>query len=376
VTRSFNLADLQSPVPASAYFGALPDSASIIRQKMELCTETICEDLYFPTIAIPTRVTELEPAFASCSPFVKKPGYVRPISWIDGGWDPPIVLTATAVGPKAILPLLPTITPVVIPATPGAMNFAPNLPAITRTVPSDTRPDSSVQQGVAVEPQAHINPQNEITLALERPIISSQVIELAGGAIVTVSRLPGKDFVSVNSQLLIAGGPPVEVGGVRLSLGPKGRLDLGGSRILSIPQEVHIQTTIIRLGGQDIMATMEKARDSSGGSLMIGTLTVRPGDQPLTMNGRVLSLDVNGILSEDTKAIATFSWSSAQDDEDHPQKERVTVENQSSDTNPLETKPPMSLHVTTKRNMAVGLYDRIQSSRTLIIVFYLWFLLS
>jgi len=69
--RNFNLLDLHGPVPANAYFQGRKSlfTSSALGEYEPECSSAICENKYYPTIALPWQVVKSEPAFASCFPF-------------------------------------------------------------------------------------------------------------------------------------------------------------------------------------------------------------------------------------------------------------------------------------------------------------------
>ena len=101
-TRPFNFADLHGDVPASAYFHTrapndnvtikAEDDVAFLTQKLN---STIVQSAYFPFLALPTQVRDLDPGFSKCLPFQRPPGNV--ILYHPGYWDPPIVLTPVPV---------------------------------------------------------------------------------------------------------------------------------------------------------------------------------------------------------------------------------------------------------------------------------------
>jgi hypothetical protein len=323
----------------------------------DFCSSTICEDLYFPNIAIPSRVTELEPAFASCSPFRKSPSYVRPHYWIDGGWDPNLVLQPASVVPVPTmprLPILPKLTPVVAVASPGAIHSAPDLPATT-TVP-DEHPylsphaletfDDTESEFVHVAESGFKGPMNHPS-----PYPSPITLDLSDGAKITISKLPGSGSFLVDSQILRVGGPPIVANGNSISLGPKDQLIVGGANTFRLPQELHIQTTVIRINGIDITGTLQHASGSNVGSLILGSAKIQPGGSEVIVNGKTLSLDTNGIISDKSNAIATISWHPSRDS-DVDIMEDETVESIFS-----KTRPTANVQSSTKKNSGAKPYD-------------------
>jgi hypothetical protein len=88
IARPFTLADLQGPLPPrAAFFGGKLDD-------MDQSANFIIENRYFPDIVLPNQVTELEPLWASCSPFGDASGTFKSRNHL-GVWDPPMTLAGT-----------------------------------------------------------------------------------------------------------------------------------------------------------------------------------------------------------------------------------------------------------------------------------------
>jgi hypothetical protein len=101
--RSFNLADLQGPVPAAAYYQGFTtpcsnsysdDRALTDENRADVpCVFTdrpIFNNEYYPTVALPDMIRGLDVAFEKCHPFVSR--NIQRRSYQFGVWDPPITL--------------------------------------------------------------------------------------------------------------------------------------------------------------------------------------------------------------------------------------------------------------------------------------------
>ncbi|KAK5731457.1 hypothetical protein LTR17_011345 [Elasticomyces elasticus] len=140
---SFNFADLNHPVPASAYFG-MPNCAEsdprfigeLARPNMlnghyiqGMCPDvpdsnhTIWDELYQPVLAVPPEMRALDPAWSNC------------MLALDGLWDPPKALqpASTVAAPTAP-------TSIDVPTTPASPAQTPTSPASTTPAPATTPP--------------------------------------------------------------------------------------------------------------------------------------------------------------------------------------------------------------------------------------------
>jgi hypothetical protein len=84
-TTTLRFADLQGPPPSSAYFQAIPEVWGQVDLWPSVCRSSICEDRYYPQFLMPSMITDLEPAFKTCTN-----GRIAV-------WDPPIALSPTRV---------------------------------------------------------------------------------------------------------------------------------------------------------------------------------------------------------------------------------------------------------------------------------------
>jgi hypothetical protein len=119
MTRSFNLLDLQGPVPVNPWQMSLgsPDPAL-----------TITDGSYEPLIPLPAALAAYNPIYKSCVPFYLPPRVtmygVDKYAYV---WDPPITLTGTRA-------TIPTQTSEPQPSPPSLSNLAP----MTSMPPSST----------------------------------------------------------------------------------------------------------------------------------------------------------------------------------------------------------------------------------------------
>ncbi|KAK5705623.1 hypothetical protein LTR17_021527 [Elasticomyces elasticus] len=140
---SFNFADLNHPVPASAYFG-MPNCAEsdprfigeLARPNMlnghyiqGMCPDvpdsnhTIWDELYQPVLAVPPEMRALDPAWSNC------------MLALDGLWDPP-----KALQPASTIAAPTAPTSIDVPTTPASPAQSPTSPASTTPAPATTPP--------------------------------------------------------------------------------------------------------------------------------------------------------------------------------------------------------------------------------------------
>lgn len=96
-SKPVNFADFQGPPAATAYDQLVEgplDAGNVWPSECQGTSRTICEDLFWPWIALPTMIIKLEPAWSAC------------VSGSDHGnwvWDPPIQVYPTpSVAPVSV----------------------------------------------------------------------------------------------------------------------------------------------------------------------------------------------------------------------------------------------------------------------------------
>jgi hypothetical protein len=262
MTRQFNLEDLNGPVPASAYFLGQP-----------LHDSTIIEDHYFYEIAMPEKVKEMEPAWASCYPFAQDGG-VSSKPRIQAVWDPPLVLYPTdALGPPPMIPAKVSSqyanpTTGAVPGMVGG-NLGPaatGKPRPISSIPVDALNDfdvSSAAQDSAINPVPY-SPQ-ALNPGRPKPAAQTAVITL-GRSVFTASALPDTSYVVFGSQTLQAGGPALVTAGQTVSYGTDGGLRVGKSSSIFFRTAAQAQ-----LSGNTEDISGDSPNVSNKGTASIGT---------------------------------------------------------------------------------------------------------
>ncbi|KAF2427800.1 hypothetical protein EJ08DRAFT_651219 [Tothia fuscella] len=307
-TRPFNLKDLRGPVPSSAYFDALPSLHKQLGAR-GVCRETICEDFYFPNIAMPTVVTELEPAFARCNPFAQNKHFKKPWYWVNGVWDPPIAFPiATAVKTLTMSDWAQSQT-----ATPGAA--IPELVAQPTEAPSrsETRPEAPSRPDMQSEAHLPDFAGRSTTQASILPKTTPITTITAKNAEITVFLNPNPQYVAaIESQLIRPGDPPSIIEGQTFSLNPNGHIIINGVQTIQLPKPgfpsaVHISTTIVRIDKNLFTATIFPSQNGVSGYIAIGSVTLHPGGSQVDVGGKTIRLGTDGVLLDGAIPIASLT---------------------------------------------------------------------
>lgn len=284
--RPYNLYDLDGPPPASAFIRVATESAeskllSQLYSNLSAPTGTIMNGYYYPLIDIPARaITELDPAFAECTPIKT----YFPMEWIftrglDGVYDPPITLSAMTVE---------SIAPVTLPQQSVAQPT--NGPKAGAKIDLGEAPSTALTQNIP-----HIN---TLTLSI-------------GAAEMTASLFPENQALQIGSITLSAGGPAQVMEDENLSLDSNGILIIGSTRTIHIadPAETAVKTQIpatnIDMKDKQVAATLFYSQNSLS-ALEIGSQTIQVGGVPTSYEGRNIMLDSHGVLVLDGTAIATI----------------------------------------------------------------------
>jgi hypothetical protein len=292
--RPFNLADLQGPVPAMAYYWGSPCNDS--RLILNGCEPTIMEGAYYPMVAIPTAVTHLDPFFANCWPFRSED---RPLKTpnLAAVWDPPTMLTATTALPVVTLPKFViasrtnTASSILDPIDASPQDLAPAFPQPTKA-PSpgnadvdnhvDSRPHHAVGVhrpagllGAAesiddsrdlVEPKAPSSispslanpdsnsgakynqdpfPNHEANIPPNhKPNAISTLSFTANHAQIIAIAYPSLNKIEIGSSTLQRGGPPAVISGETMSVNSKGQLIVGGTRTIDLANAISGPTSL------------------------------------------------------------------------------------------------------------------------------------
>lgn len=346
--RPFNLADLDHPIPARAYFNALPvieeehGNLALDRGLTPDCYRSICENFYHPTIAMPGVVTEIEPAFKSCYPFNQDKQFVPPNPLLYGVWDPNIVLSPapTLFTPSAaIKPERPSS------AVPGAIHARPGSPVTNVAQPTGTESDPTEDSIAALHQSSIAAQQQDIAL----PSAASAVVNgrnqprpfatiKALSTVVTAYALQDPDVLQIGSNEIHAGGPAFTAGGEVFSLASNGQLRVGDASIIQMsalevsPKSnldpastagftkdgpaiaaniaVSASTAVYQKDRSTFTATILRSNPSQTTAVLVGTVTLALGGRPQAFGTRILSLDRHGVLFDGNTPVQTFAPSS------------------------------------------------------------------
>jgi hypothetical protein len=275
-TRPFDYADLQGDVPAGAYFDAQVDPTN----------STIVESSYFPFLAIPTQVQNLDPEFSKCLPFSRRPGGMGPICHDAGFWDPPIVLIPTAV----------LQTPVIHSHSDNSVTPAPGHAAGPAFIPK-----TKASLAVIVRPTDQPNEANRMDFTLKNyatytadPDTNKVIHSVAVAAVSRTAReateinaspdrsavfwingkpISGKYFpdgkggfaLGIGGTTLLPGGPSITIEGKILNMETHGSILVNGSPVMGAYREASLtpSTSNTLLEGNDAQITKSRSAGSS-----------------------------------------------------------------------------------------------------------------
>jgi hypothetical protein len=262
----FNFADLQDPIPASAYFA---DDGILSRESPQALfngrlVNTIVHGNYWPTIALPEAITSIDPElFKTCSVETRYRGMGNRQWKHPGIFDPPIVLSPLVAA---------TITVPTVPLhTSGfgelqeEVRPAPNVPFVTATVTH--------------QPNHHT------------AMIASRS---------TITALPSSIHTQIGFQALQAGKPPLNLGDTIISRASDGKFVVDSpetwrmGRAGQAPGAAHSKSTLTYL--PDLLITR------------IGLQVLQPGGEAVTIDGTIISRDGDGnfeISPVDDNGLAT-----------------------------------------------------------------------
>jgi len=257
--RQLDFADLVGPPPSSAYFDAIPP----LHGKREdewpaICRTSLCEDQFFPQILMPSMITELEPAFKSCS------GIGYPV------WDPPMILTATnelhapsitahsrpdqGNTPKPGAAIFPPKPSPRLTAAISSQTQLANLGASNEIFDADSRPEGSAGSR---SPNSHGTPPTKST-----PI----VIVISGTpytAVLGTDKSQNGFSLVLGTLTLKAGHTTALSDGQFLSYGTQGDLYLG-SKTLDSVEWSPLVTTFNESNSRGSTLTLSKPEQSRG----------------------------------------------------------------------------------------------------------------
>ena len=319
---SFNYADLNYPVPYSAWMGQLGCDDDGGPYECELGNEV---GPYNPYISIPAEVQGLDPAWGTCT--------MNPIC---GSWDPPYALTPaqgiftdpghvttstaipanTPTSPQAEStpvvgstqsagamspsnskvvdpPSLPTSTAVsaVAPADPGGDPQIPSALSNSYVVPADPGPTVGGSQG---DPSVQPSFSAKVVITISNSVLT---LGSTATAIIPPSRTvpllpsinPAASAIIINSETL-APGSQILVSGTTYSLLPTpSAIVIDGSTVylpaatdrIALPPAITIGTSVIT--------------ENSASEFVIGSQTLTPGGQ-ITAAGKVVSMGSSAVV--------------------------------------------------------------------------------
>jgi hypothetical protein len=194
VRRSFNLADLEAPVPPDAFFRGTRQAACTDSQKQNTGIPPciITEGLYQPFISPPPDMLRSWPYLSSCFPFSSNFILSRDLYRFPGICDPPIILTGT----------IDELAPATIAIAQQTPDSSPQRGDDPRLAPDS--PEPAVAQAAA--PGASVSLLNFIPLPTEGSMVFNMIAEQLGGSggdtigSAQSNRIPGKstEFMYLN----------------------------------------------------------------------------------------------------------------------------------------------------------------------------------
>lgn len=391
---SINYADFNSPVPWSAYKGALRDCATGMNFGMgPWCTRSVVfQDQFHPVVDMPYSLQHLDPAWASCKPIVMlidPPVALSTANMFASVKNPPIVLSpVTFLASQTIT--TPKITPQPQPAgsppavvietkypdpDPGRGDANESRPKPTGTPSSDDNEKGRVP-GITVGPTvlpvdasrgAVIIPGSTITRDGPEAVIDGTTVRIEGNQATLespsgVSQIPlvgegstangagvsiGNQMLTVDSKgnlvasamTLIPGAPAVTIADSVLSVGPNGITIMNAStgKIQSIAFS-DLQNSNVITAGDQIMTV-----DAAGNLVLASGQTLHIGDPAITIGGTVLSVGTAGVIIVDqngnTRTVATADGTSTGGNtlEDMQTEAVSQAQEQTSEPSPLPT---------------------------------------
>ncbi|KAF2089655.1 hypothetical protein K490DRAFT_63788 [Saccharata proteae CBS 121410] len=270
----FNFADLNAPVPASAY-QCMSTCGAAWDNPVGMCT-TIIEDEFRPQVVVPPEIRSLDPAWAQC------------ILALEGAYDPPIPLTATdllvpsdaswkdqsstaasSASPAHVSPSTTassTGATVALTTSATASSTALSLPSSTTTPTPSTTPSSSasettiwtIQTTTIIISAPHTHTRTTSPTANPIASLGMEVLVPADGS--------GSTLVVINGTTLWVSGPALTTNRQIISLGTAG-LAIGNSTTIAIgnPVTSAVESVAIVTTTSDITTTtIEPPQQSAG----------------------------------------------------------------------------------------------------------------
>lgn len=239
-----NFADLNFPPPATAY--ACQNQCQSVSYELgpqgeNVTTHTIspnpCStifDNFNPLIAVPTRLRDMHPEWASCRFWNHRQANIV--------FDPPIALTKAAVAAKPTLPSgYDTAQSAAMPASTGMRPASQTATAVADSTPtvtedagqhvSEVQKSSATRSSVVESTAVPFTPvQNPDGTTKEAAIVSGAQVLTAGDATITAVYVSGAtNAVQVQGSTLSVGGPAATVDGATVSMGTYGLVAIHAS---------------------------------------------------------------------------------------------------------------------------------------------------
>ncbi|KAI9686823.1 MAG: hypothetical protein M1820_010543 [Bogoriella megaspora] len=299
---SFNFADLNSPVPNSAYQG------------MNVCPcSYIQDDSYHPQLSLPQQVKDLDPAWKNCNMAF----------W--GAWDPPHTLTPASVAahptatqkPSSPSPTPASITHAITHPTHIAVTTTPDAPSIQSAEMHNSDEPASAQS-IAPAPSPVKDPSNVPFVPPIVNIINSGASAQAPTPIADQAPTPVND-PPASANALAASGPPAsqEVPSTpqvsTLPQDPNGgdpapdfpaAAGYTAAHLVPVVSAVapSAAAPVASVGGQAVVPIRNPAGGSSPPAVVVGGSTILPGAAPVTIAGTPVSV-VSGAVVIDSSSI-------------------------------------------------------------------------
>jgi len=315
--ESFNLADLYpGHVPFLNY-----EQMRECPYYPEFCTKTIYEEWYHPNVMMPADVTNLDPAWATCTPshfgLFDPPVAAMPVSaFISTTTNVPLQSQTQNPSPGSIgTTVVSTQAPVVSPADPSTAPKGGDPPQSSQNTanPQPAQQASSAGGGIAVPSIGSGDP--------------AQPASGGGGkgALVKTSMKPFGEFIwsgfggiwaeNGSPQSLDPPSAAVVIGSITISIGrptaaisehvvsaASNSLVINGASITfpSSGMVTEALGAVITLGSQALTAM-----DSSG-IVTVGSITISLGGPAATISGHVISAATNGLVVDGTTTDFSF----------------------------------------------------------------------
>ena len=116
------------------------------------------------------------------------------------------------------------------------------------------------------------------------PLITGQATKINGQLI-----QPLNNGISIASQTLTPGAPPITISGTPISLGPSSLLIGSSSYAIALPRQSWIPGNVTTINGQVIQPL-------TNGAISIDGTTLNPGALPITVSGKAISLGSSALI--------------------------------------------------------------------------------